>query len=61
MSRMRRGLLLVTLSVLLPAAAAAQTAQQAVLETSAGTIVWDLLTEKAPNHVALFIKTAQSR
>jgi peptidyl-prolyl cis-trans isomerase B (cyclophilin B) len=31
-----------------------------VLETTAGTIVWDLLAERAPNHVALFIKTAQS-
>jgi len=30
-----------------------------VLETSAGTIVWDLLADKAPNHVALFIKTAR--
>jgi peptidyl-prolyl cis-trans isomerase B (cyclophilin B) len=35
-------------------------AKQAVLETSAGTIVMDLLAEKAPNHVALFVKTAQS-
>jgi peptidyl-prolyl cis-trans isomerase B (cyclophilin B) len=34
--------------------------KQAVLETSAGTIVMDLLSEQAPNHVALFIKTAQS-
>jgi peptidyl-prolyl cis-trans isomerase B (cyclophilin B) len=34
--------------------------KQAVLETSAGTIVMDLLAEQAPNHVALFIKTAQS-
>jgi cyclophilin family peptidyl-prolyl cis-trans isomerase len=34
--------------------------KQAVLETTAGTIVMDLLTEQAPNHVALFIKTAQS-
>jgi peptidyl-prolyl cis-trans isomerase B (cyclophilin B) len=35
-------------------------AQQAVLDTSAVTIVMDLLADKAPNHVALFIKTAQS-
>lgn len=35
-------------------------AKQAVLETSAGTIVLDLLADKAPNHVALFVKTAQS-
>jgi peptidyl-prolyl cis-trans isomerase B (cyclophilin B) len=39
---------------------AAATPQQAVLETSAGTIVMDLLADRAPNHVALFIKTAQS-
>jgi peptidyl-prolyl cis-trans isomerase B (cyclophilin B) len=36
------------------------TAKQAVFETSAGTIVMDLLADKAPNHVALFIKTAQA-
>ena len=35
-------------------------AQQAVLDTTAGTIVMDLLADRAPNHVALFIKTAQS-
>ena len=41
--------------------AVAQTpSKQAVLDTSAGTIVLDLLADKAPNHVALFIKTAQS-
>ncbi len=34
--------------------------KQAVLETTDGTIVMDLLADKAPNHVALFIKTAQS-
>ncbi|HET9702717.1 MAG TPA: peptidylprolyl isomerase [Vicinamibacterales bacterium] len=34
--------------------------RQAVLDTSAGTIVIDLLANKAPNHVALFIKTAES-
>jgi len=33
--------------------------KQAVLETTAGTIVMDLLAERAPNHVALFIKTAK--
>src|SRR5262245_49412676 len=33
--------------------------KQAVIETAAGTIVLDLLAEKAPNHVALFIKTAR--
>jgi peptidyl-prolyl cis-trans isomerase B (cyclophilin B) len=34
--------------------------RQAVLDTTAGTIVMDLLADRAPNHVALFIKTAQS-
>ena len=33
---------------------------QAVVETTAGTIVLDLLADRAPNHVALFIKTAES-
>jgi len=33
--------------------------KQAVIETSAGTIVLDLLAEAAPNHVAHFIKTAR--
>lgn len=48
------------LGMLLPPAAFAQAPQQAVIETTAGTIVWDLLADKAPNHVALFVKTAQS-
>ena len=34
--------------------------QQAVIDTTAGTIVMDLLGDKAPAHVALFIKTAES-
>src|SRR5687767_15731848 len=34
--------------------------QQAVLETTAGTIVMELLADRAPNHVALFIKTAEA-
>ena len=34
--------------------------KQAVLDTSAGTIVMDLLADRAPNHVALFVKTAES-
>jgi cyclophilin family peptidyl-prolyl cis-trans isomerase len=34
--------------------------QQAVIDTTAGTIVMDLFADKAPAHVALFIKTAQS-
>src|SRR6187549_2515467 len=33
--------------------------KQAVIETTAGTIVIDLLAEEAPNHVALFVKTAR--
>ena len=52
----------VTLGVLICAAGlrAQGPAHQAVLDTSAGTIVLDLLADKAPNHVALFIKTAES-
>jgi peptidyl-prolyl cis-trans isomerase B (cyclophilin B) len=34
--------------------------KQAVLDTTAGTIVMDLLADKAPNHVALFIRTAEA-
>jgi peptidyl-prolyl cis-trans isomerase B (cyclophilin B) len=34
--------------------------KQAVLDTTAGTIVMDLLADRAPNHVALFVKTAQA-
>ena len=50
-----------TLVVLLfvPGLAAAQT-KQAVIDTTAGTIVLDLLADRAPNHVALFVKTAES-
>src|SRR5687767_4667571 len=33
--------------------------KQAVIETSAGNIVLDLLAERAPNHVAHFIQTAR--
>jgi cyclophilin family peptidyl-prolyl cis-trans isomerase len=59
---MRTGLFVLTL--LVPRLAAAQAAdelrdKQAVIETSMGTIVIDLLAERAPNHVALFIKTAR--
>src|SRR5687767_14115209 len=32
--------------------------KQAVIETDTGVIVMDLLADRAPNHVALFIKTA---
>ena len=34
--------------------------RQAGIETTAGTIVLDLLAERAPNHVALFVKTAEA-
>ena len=37
----------------------AQSAEQAVVETSAGTFVIDLLTEVAPNHVTHFTETAR--
>lgn len=57
---MRAHLITLVLAGCLPAVSAAQTPQQAVLETTAGTIVWDLLAEKAPNHVALFIKAARA-
>jgi peptidyl-prolyl cis-trans isomerase B (cyclophilin B) len=60
MARMRASTIAMLAGLLLPGSAVAQTPQQAVLETSAGTIVWDLLADKAPNHVALFVKTAQS-
>ena len=33
--------------------------KQAVIDTTAGQIVIDLLDERAPNHVALFLKTAR--
>jgi peptidyl-prolyl cis-trans isomerase B (cyclophilin B) len=59
MAPMRASLIATLIGLVAPIAAAAQTPQQAVLETSAGTIVWDLLADKAPNHVALFIKTAR--
>jgi peptidyl-prolyl cis-trans isomerase B (cyclophilin B) len=45
--------------MLLALIVAAATAQQAVIETSAGTIVLDLLAEAAPNHVAHFIARAK--
>ena len=59
MARMRAASLLLGLAALWPSSSAAQSPQQAVLDTTAGTIVWDLLADKAPNHVALFIKTAR--
>ncbi|MCC7031859.1 MAG: peptidylprolyl isomerase [Acidobacteria bacterium] len=56
---MHARIILLSLLCLTPLTAAAQPVRQAVLETSAGTIVWDLIADKAPNHVALFIKTAE--
>ena len=50
----------IAVAVLACATSAFAQTKQAVLETSAGTIVMDLLADKAPNHVALFVKTAQS-
>jgi peptidyl-prolyl cis-trans isomerase B (cyclophilin B) len=51
----------VRLEVLAPPELLAQgRPQQAVLDTTAGPIVMELLADKAPNHVALFIKTAES-
>ena len=51
---------IVLAAVLIPMAAFAQPNRQAVIETTAGTIVLDLLAERAPNHVTLFIKTAEA-
>lgn len=56
---MLRTLLVLAGVLLVPCLSSAQArAQQAVIETSAGTIVLDLLADKAPAHVALFIQTA---
>lgn len=54
------GRIAVALMLLAAPALAQSAAKQAVLETSAGPIVMDLLADKAPNHVALFIKTAEA-
>ncbi|MFM8532505.1 MAG: peptidylprolyl isomerase [Acidimicrobiia bacterium] len=48
------------IAVVLCAAPVAAQPRQAVLDTTAGPIVMDLLADKAPAHVALFTKTAQS-
>lgn len=53
----RAAMLLVLLFV--PALTSAQP-RQAVVDTTAGTIVLDLLADRAPNHVALFVKTAEA-
>ncbi|MEZ5287188.1 MAG: peptidylprolyl isomerase [Vicinamibacterales bacterium] len=56
---MRAPLVLLACLIAVPATAVAQTAKQAVFETSAGTMVWDLLDEKAPAHVAHFISAVE--
>ena len=49
------------LAVFIPALVLAQSpTKQAVIETDRGTIVLDLLADRAPNHVATFIKTAEA-
>lgn len=50
----------IAIAVLVSASSAFAQTRQAVIETSAGTIVMDLLADKAPAHVALFTKTAES-
>ncbi|MCC7125659.1 MAG: peptidylprolyl isomerase [Acidobacteria bacterium] len=55
---MRQSCIALVLLLVTSATAGAQV-QQAVIDTSAGTMVWDLLSDKAPNHVALFVKTAR--
>jgi peptidyl-prolyl cis-trans isomerase B (cyclophilin B) len=59
-ARMRAGLHAMMLTVLMPVTAVAQASQQAVFETTAGTIVWDLLSDKAPSHVAHFITAVKA-
>ncbi|HYB96790.1 MAG TPA: peptidylprolyl isomerase, partial [Vicinamibacterales bacterium] len=60
MRRFRIPVLGVAIALLSSATTATAQTRQAVLDTTAGVIVMDLLADKAPNHVALFIKTAQS-
>ena len=50
----------IAVALLLMSTPAWAQSKQAVLDTTAGTIVMDLLADKAPAHVALFIKTAES-
>ena len=50
----------IAVAVLLCASPALGQTKQAVIDTSEGTIVMDLLPDKAPAHVALFTKTAES-
>ena len=50
----------IAIALLLCSTPALAQTKQAVIETTAGTIVMDLLADKAPSHVALFTKTAES-
>ncbi len=60
MTNMRSALSVLACMLLVPSVSAVQDRpQQAVIETSAGTIVLDLLADKAPAHVALFVQTAR--
>ncbi len=54
------GRIAVALLLCASTAVAQDAPKQAVLDTNAGPVVMDLLADRAPNHVALFIKTAQS-
>ncbi len=56
---MARRLLVSLVMLLIPIPGSAQ-ARQAVIDTAAGMIVLDLLADRAPNHVALFVKTAEA-
>lgn len=50
----------IAVALLLLATPALSQTRQAVIDTTAGTIVMDLLADKAPSHVALFVETAES-
>src|SRR6185436_625644 len=60
MGSMVAAALLVTLRIGSATTSARQVPQQAVLETAHGNIVLDLLSDYAPEHVALFVKTAKA-
>jgi peptidyl-prolyl cis-trans isomerase B (cyclophilin B) len=56
----RRGLLALSVTVIIGSIAQAQTPpKQAVIETTMGTFIIDLTPETAPNQVVYFLKTAQ--
>ncbi|MFA5907697.1 MAG: peptidylprolyl isomerase [Vicinamibacterales bacterium] len=56
---MARRVLALLMLLFVPGTALAQE-KQAVIDTTVGTIVLDLLADRAPNHVALFMKTAEA-